>query len=114
MHFWLILRICHFPVAILMVVPTGVFISSPTNAQVRGAKLSGTITDASGAQVPLSQFSSRNVATGIITLVTSNDAFSRIKESDQLLRVETRLPSEPRNELGVLTYRVPSRRTHDK
>ena len=46
--------------------------SIPTDAQVTGATLSGTITDSSDKFVPKAQISITNVATGITTTVTTN------------------------------------------
>jgi hypothetical protein len=47
-------------------------VSAPTEAQVVGGTLSGTITDPSGKLVPQAQIAVRNVATGITTTVTTN------------------------------------------
>jgi len=46
--------------------------SGPARAQVAGATVSGTVTDASGSAVPLAQLAIRNTATGIVTTVTAN------------------------------------------
>src|SRR5882762_5427238 len=46
--------------------------SAPSSAQVSGATLSGTITDSSGGVVPDSRVVITNVATGVITNVTTN------------------------------------------
>jgi outer membrane receptor protein involved in Fe transport len=47
-------------------------ITASTWAQVAGATLSGTVTDASGATIPQAQISIRNLATGVTTAVPSN------------------------------------------
>ena len=46
----------------------------PVWAQVAGATLSGTITDASGASIPQVSVSIKNVATGIITSSVANSS----------------------------------------
>jgi Carboxypeptidase regulatory-like domain/TonB dependent receptor/TonB-dependent Receptor Plug Domain len=48
------------------------FMCGQASAQVTGATLSGTVTDTSGAAIPQARVSIRNVATGIVTAVTSN------------------------------------------
>src|SRR4029077_9945232 len=48
--------------------------SVPVRAQVTGATLSGTVTDASGAVVPQAQVSIKNFATGVTTTVQSDAA----------------------------------------
>ncbi|GAC1680639.1 MAG: hypothetical protein PVS2B2_19120 [Candidatus Acidiferrum sp.] len=50
----------------------GLFLSVPTQAQVAGGTLSGTITDPSGGEVPLAQVVIKNVATGVDRTVTTN------------------------------------------
>jgi Carboxypeptidase regulatory-like domain/TonB dependent receptor-like, beta-barrel len=51
-------------------------ISVRVSAQVTGATLSGTVTDASGAAIPNSQLSIRNVSTGVVrSVVTDGDGF---------------------------------------
>src|ERR1700730_6736348 len=51
-----------------------VLASTPVHAQVGGATLSGTVTDASGAAVPNARVSVKNSATGVVREVTSDSA----------------------------------------
>jgi Carboxypeptidase regulatory-like domain len=46
--------------------------STPVGAQVAGGSLSGTITDPSGAGIPLAQVAIKNVATGVERILTTN------------------------------------------
>jgi len=50
------------------------FVSVPLHAQVTGATLSGTVTDASGAVIANAQVSIRNTATGISKDTTTDSA----------------------------------------
>src|ERR1700675_1980825 len=47
--------------------------SAPLRAQVAGASLSGTITDASGGAIAGAQVSVKNMATGVVNKTTTND-----------------------------------------
>lgn len=49
-------------------------VSGPVYAQVAGATLNGTVSDASGARVPNANVSIKNTATGVITKVKTNSA----------------------------------------
>src|ERR1700676_5054962 len=51
-----------------------VFASTPVYAQVAGATLSGTVTDASGSAVPNAKVSIKNSATGVVRDVTTDSA----------------------------------------
>jgi hypothetical protein len=57
----------------VMLALTGL-ISTPVHAQVAGATLSGTVTDASGAAVPNAKVSIKNSATGVVRDVTTDSA----------------------------------------
>lgn len=52
----------------------GLLTGAPVCAQVTGATLTGTVTDASGAVVPQTQISIKNIATGVGTTVMSDTA----------------------------------------
>jgi len=58
----------------LLAVATSLVISVPAHAQVAGATLSGTVTDASGAVIPNAQMSIKNVATGVTRDVVTDGA----------------------------------------
>src|ERR1700738_5586610 len=65
---------CAFLVCVTLAI-TGL-VSAPLYAQVAGANLSGTVTDASGAGVPNATVSIRNTATGIVRdITTDSDGF---------------------------------------
>jgi hypothetical protein len=51
-----------------------VLVSTPVHAQVAGATLSGTVTDASGAAVPNAKVSVKNNATSVVREVTTDSA----------------------------------------
>jgi hypothetical protein len=46
--------------------------SAPVGAQVAGASLSGTVTDATGGAIAGAQISVKNIATGVVTTTTAN------------------------------------------
>src|SRR3984885_13806397 len=50
------------------------FVSVPDYAQVVGATLSGTVTDASGGVVPNAQISIKNTSTGVTRVITTDSA----------------------------------------
>ena len=56
----------------LLIVALGLRVPIPAAAQVVGATLSGTVTDASGAAVPQASITVKNVATGIDVAAQSN------------------------------------------
>ena len=60
--------------AIAITVFFSLFVAVPAHAQVSGATLSGTVTDASGSAVPNATVSVRNTATGIAREVTTDSA----------------------------------------
>jgi hypothetical protein len=60
--------------AVVAVICIFAFLCAPVAAQVVGAILTGSATDPSGAAVPNAQITIRNLATGIVTEITSNDA----------------------------------------
>src|ERR1700686_1753595 len=65
-----------FSLAILAPLTLSLFVTAPVHAQVAGATLQGTVTDASGAVIPRAQVIVRNVETGINTTVpTNSDGF---------------------------------------
>ena len=57
-----------------LVFAVGLLVSVPAHAQVTGATLTGTVTDASGAVVAGATVSTKDTATGITRLVTSDSA----------------------------------------
>src|SRR6202035_4364224 len=61
-----------FSFATMVALAFSISISRPLNAQVTGATLSGSVTDASGAVIPNAQVSIKNVATGVSTVVSVN------------------------------------------
>src|SRR5881296_137580 len=60
--------------AVCFVLAFTLFPAVPTNAQVTGATLSGTVTDTSGAVIPGVTISIKNTATGIVRNVTTDEA----------------------------------------
>jgi Carboxypeptidase regulatory-like domain/TonB-dependent Receptor Plug Domain/TonB dependent receptor len=59
---------------VYMILVLVVLASTPVYAQVAGATLSGTVTDASGAAVPNAKISIKNSATGVVRDVTTDSA----------------------------------------
>src|SRR6266481_2138592 len=59
---------------VYLMLSLAVVASTPVYAQVAGATLSGTATDASGAAVPNAKVSIKNTATGVIREVTTDSA----------------------------------------
>src|SRR5260221_7517263 len=64
----------NFGLGVLLVLTLCFFVSAPLHAQVTGATLSGTVTDASGAVIAVAQVSVRNMATGISKDITTDSA----------------------------------------
>jgi len=60
--------------AILAVLVVGILLPGHARAQVVGGTLSGTVTDPSGAAIPGTRISIKNVATGVTTNVTTDSA----------------------------------------
>src|ERR1700680_4991768 len=63
-----------FSVVTFVALALGLFVSVPVWAQVAGASLSGTVTDASGAVIPNASISIKNVGTGVTRDVTADTA----------------------------------------
>ncbi len=68
------LRINLASLAVTFIVALALAVPAKVSAQVVGATLSGTITDTSGAVLPLAQVSIRNVATGIVTTTATDSS----------------------------------------
>ena len=66
------------------------------HAQVAGATVSGTVTDASGGVIANAQISAKNIATGIITASTTN--------SDGLYTVTNLIPGEYQVSVSALGF----------
>src|SRR3984957_11455605 len=67
------MKIARGPLVFVMLA-LAVLASTPVHAQVAGATLSGTVTDASGAAVPNAKVSIKNSATGVVREVTTDSA----------------------------------------
>jgi hypothetical protein len=65
---WAVQLGLHFTVVLVTIL----LVAIPVSSQVVGGTLSGTITDASGSAVPNASLSIKNVATGVVTNVTTN------------------------------------------
>ena len=61
-----------YAVCLATILTLAILSSAPSSAQVAGATLSGTVTDSTGGVVPGTQVVITNVATGVITKVTTN------------------------------------------
>jgi hypothetical protein len=61
-----------FGFATFMVLASSLFVSVPVGAQVVGATLSGTVTDASGGVLPSAQLLIKNTSTGVTRQVTTD------------------------------------------
>src|SRR5258708_12023918 len=61
-----------FAVRLFVIVATSILVAGQANAQVAGAMLKGTVTDATGAYVPKAQVSIIDVATEIAHNVTTD------------------------------------------
>lgn len=70
----------------LGVLAAGLIFHSPARAQVAGATITGTVTDATGGVIAKAQVSAKNVATSVITASTTN--------SDGLYTVTNLIPGE--------------------
>ena len=57
---------------LLALLTLGALVALPAMGQVGGATVTGTVVDTSGAVVPNTQISIKNVATGVVRMVTSN------------------------------------------
>src|ERR1700722_18491173 len=67
------MKIARGPLVFVMLA-LAVLASTPVHAQVAGATLSGTVSDASGAAVPNAKVSIKNSATGVVREVTTDSA----------------------------------------
>src|ERR1700730_13683796 len=59
---------------LVSVLVPAVLVSPPVHAQVAGATLAGTVTDASGAVVPNANVSIKNTATGVARDISTDSA----------------------------------------
>ncbi len=65
-------KTCNIILSIFILLAIGLFGTGRTYAQVAGAMLKGTVTDATGATVPKAQVAITDVATGIAHNVTTD------------------------------------------
>src|SRR6266853_2783426 len=90
-----------YAVCLAIVLILAILSSAPSSAQVAGATLSGTVTDSSGGVVPDSRVVITNVATGVITTVTTN--------SDGFYTAANLLPAEYNVKISAKGYTTQER-----
>ena len=81
---------------VFSVLPACLVFGAPLHAQVAGATISGTVTDASGGIIANAQISAKNVATGVLTASTAN--------SDGLYTVTNLIPGEYQVSVSALGF----------
>ncbi|MGH9723949.1 MAG: carboxypeptidase-like regulatory domain-containing protein, partial [Candidatus Acidiferrales bacterium] len=67
-----IFKVNFLALQLLVVLSLGAFLALPAMGQVGGATVTGTVVDTTGAVIPNTQISIKNVATGVARTVTSN------------------------------------------